>query len=451
MEDNKKKKTIKRCVLIILLLFVTLFQATNTHCKREISSWMNGFYGMESFAFKEKKNSNELSPMYGVWHLSDLAQYRETADKNMNPSERDNYMAYFKNADNTLRWDNISEWLNNDASEPSYVEYDVFAEIMLDMTDDELEKVIELGQIKCSGFSKYRLSDILKNVASVYVIKTSDERRKVFPIYDFRSEEFIRFDDAETRALGFLQTVIEIDNLKGKYVSVEISSEEYQPPIITCKCFTYKVIPKGTDILGLYSPVIMAYPRQTGLGLEETFKDIFVYDYKALANIKTSIRLPKEQLKQAMSFMLDIGYDNQCMEISGQIVQVTRENCVIAYIADIEYDETELKIRSSAYDIVKGQNMTVEQLKEHFVNRDDDFQMYYAWYLRQHSKQLETYKYAVRFSLANQGISSLEDATDSQLNKAMQLVSEAIKETDTYELGEGDGVVIKNWIQENGT
>ena len=149
-------------------------------------------------------------------------------------------MAYFKNSDNSLQWDNIAKWLSDESTAPSYIECDALAELMLNMTDDDLEKVIELGQIKSSGFHKYKISNSLKKVASVFVIKTSEERRKVFPKYDFYSEDFFRLDDAETRALGFLQTVIEIDSLNGKQVSVEISSEEYNSSKFVSKCFSYK-------------------------------------------------------------------------------------------------------------------------------------------------------------------------------------------------------------------
>ncbi|MBO4458079.1 MAG: hypothetical protein J5802_10190 [Butyrivibrio sp.] len=124
MEDNKKKnkKTIKICVLIGLVLLVTIFKANNMYCKREISSWMHDFYDRENFAFKEKPDSIEFCPIRGIWLLSDLAQYKEATDTVVDPSEHDKYIAYFKNADNILQWDNITEWLTNDSSTPYTIE-----------------------------------------------------------------------------------------------------------------------------------------------------------------------------------------------------------------------------------------------------------------------------------------------------------------------------------------
>ncbi len=428
MGDNKKekKKTRKICVLIVLVLLATIFTAGNIYCKREISTWMHDFYNRKNFAFNEKPDRSEFCPIQGIWQLSDLEQNKEATDTVVDPLEHDKYIAYFKNADNTLRWDNIIEWLTNEENVPSYVECDAFAELMLDMTDDDLEKVIELGQIKDSSFSKYKISDPLKKVASLFVIKTSEERRKVLYKKDYDLEEIIRFDDAETRALGFLQTVIEIDHLQGKQVSVEISSEEYRSQHNTDKCFNYMVIPKRIDNLGLYSPIIKVYPRLDGLGLDVTLDDIYIYDYYSLKNIKTSTKIPKGQLKQIMTLLLDIGNENRCMEISGQIVQVTRESCAIAYIADIDFDD-ELFYLAKAYSAHFQEEIRPEELKEHFFMYDEEFQAYYRWWLRYGEKETMEYRRLIMDEFRKQG-TSYDEATPEQREEAAKVVDQKLKE-----------------------
>ena len=429
MNDNKKNKTKKiiRCALIVLLMLMTLYKEWNIYCKREISSWIHDFYSRENFAFNQKSDKSEFCPIRGIWLLSDLAQYKEAAEKDIDSSAHDNYMAYFKNSDNSLQWDNIAKWLSDESTTPSYIECDALAELMLNMTDDDLEKVIELGQIKSSGFHKYKISNSLKKVASVFVIKTSEERRKVFPKYDFYSEDFFRLDDAETRALGFLQTVIEIDKLNGNQVTVEVSSEEYKPPTIVCKCFTYKIIPKGADIFKLYSPVITAYPRQTRDGIQSTLTDIFIYDAYTLKSFQKSVKLPIEQFKQAMTLMIDIGLDNRCMQTSGQIVQVTRENCAIAYISDIEFYDDELFYYAKAYGVHFRKDVSPKELKEHFLKYDESFQDYNNWWCAYGQEEVDNYSLNMIFELSDRGI-PYDEATPEQLEEAAKVVDKKLKE-----------------------
>ncbi len=429
MNDNKKNKTKKiiRCALIVLLMLMTLYKEWNIYCKREISSWIHDFYSRENFAFNQKSDKSEFCPIRGIWLLSDLAQYQEATEKDIDSSAHDNYMAYFKNSDNSLQWDNIAKWLSDESTAPSYIECDALAELMLNMTDDDLEKVIELGQIKSSGFHKYKISNSLKKVASVFVIRTSEERRKVFPKYDFYSEDFFRLDDAETRALGFLQTVIEIDKLNGNQVTVEISSEEYKPPTIVCKCFTYKIIPKGADIFKLYSPVITAYPRQTELGLKSTLTDIWIYDCYTLKNFQKSVKLPTEPFQQAIDLMIDIGFDNICMQTSGQIIQVTRENCAIAYIADIEFYDDELFYYAKAYGVHYRKDVSPQELKEHFLKYDESFQDYNNWWYEYSQEEVDNYSLNMIFELKDRGI-PYDEATPEQLEEAAKVVDKKLKE-----------------------
>ena len=429
MDDNKKNKTKKiiRCALIVLLMLMTLYKEWNSYCKREISSWIHDFYSRENFAFDKKSDNSEFCPIRGIWLLSDLAQYKEATEKDIDSSAHDNYMAYFKNSDNSLRWDNIAKWLTDESTAPSYVECDALAELMLNMTDDDLEKVIELGQIKSSGFHKYKISNSLKKVASVFVIKTSEERRKDFPKYDFDSEDFFFLYAAETRALGFLQTVIEIDKLNGNQVSVEISSEEYKPLKFVRKCFTYKIIPEGADIFKLDSPVITAYPRQISDGLKSTLTDICIYDCYTLKSFQKSVKLPTEQFEQAIDLMIDIGLDNRCMQTSGQVVKVTRENCAIAYIADIDFYDDELFYYAKAYGVHFRKDVSPQELKEHFLKYDESFQEYNDWWYYCGQEEVDNYNLYMIFELSDRGI-PYDEATLEQLEEAAKVVDKKLKE-----------------------
>jgi len=149
---------------------------------------------------------------------------------------------------------------------------------------------------------------------------------------------------------------------------------------------------------------------------------------------------------------LDTGNGAVCMGVEGTVIYNVGGTSGSVIINDIEYDEAKLKLRSGAYDIVKEADITVDELKEHYINGDAEYQKYYDWYFsKNRDEQLKTYSNAIEYSLEKKGINSIDNATDAQLNEAMQQVSEAIKATDTNELRNVDLQEIEKWIQENGT
>ena len=421
-----KKKKIIICLLIAGTFAITARVSTNAYYQRKLAAWMHDFYGRENFAFKEPVDSSGFSPILGVWQLSDLAQYKETEEVEIEDSNRDEYMTYFRNADNTLKWDNIAEWLVKDATDKFAAECDVFAELMLEMTDDDLEEVIELGQVKDSSFSKYRPSEALKNVASAYVIKTSEERRKAFPKYDFHSEKYDRLDGAEARALGFMQTVIEINSMPEKHVNVEISSKEYFPDEHRCKYYTYKVVPEGRINSELFSPVIVAYYRQTSLELIKIFTDAYTYDVHSMTKLKTVSRLPKNELIQVMSLIADIKLSNRYIEGCGHFIQVTRGNCAIGYVADIEFDEDRLFYYTKAYNVNTQADMSIDELKEHFFRYDEEFKDYADWWCYCGDDESSKYRMSLICELAERNL-SIDEATPEQLEEASKIVDQKIK------------------------
>ena len=217
--DRVQNKSKRKGIIMIMLAIVFAVTIIYSEFHRlTINKLISLFYEKDNFAFNvEDTDSNKgISAADGVWALTDLANYREVKDRSSNPTEWDTYTEFFRNEDGSLNWDNITDWAKSSDNEFSSIKYDVFAEIMVDMSDDDLEKLLDIGQIKSSTFSGYEISDTLKHIATIYVLKACDIRREDQSDENFTLEDYISYDDPEIRALAFLQTVIEINKLPGK-------------------------------------------------------------------------------------------------------------------------------------------------------------------------------------------------------------------------------------------
>ena len=147
---------------------------------------------------------------------------------------------------------------------------------------------------------------------------------------------------------------------------------------------------------------------------------------------------------------LTTGNNAMCMCVEGTVVYTSGNTSGSIQICGLEYDETELKIRNAAYNVANDQNMTVDQLKEHYVNGDEEFQQYSDWYFSPHAEeQNRNYKLALRKIIEMKYDSLLEDASDEQIEEASQQLSEIINDTDTNELLDKDYAVIEKAIEES--
>ena len=423
-----KKRKIRPGVLILIVLLVAAGSLLTLHYnyKRTLGSMLIGFYDKQNFAFNEAPHApdKEYNAPDGIWFMTDLADYRALADEQTDSEAWKSSMEYFSNPDGSLNWDNIETWLQSSDNDVSSTEYDVFARMMLDMTDDDLEKILLLGQIKRSPF-KYEVGDTLKHLASIFAITANDHRKEVQPSEYSREDEYVLPEETEIRALAFLQTVIELENMNGKLGVVEISAEEYKYSK-PCRCFTFQVTAEGAMSSKLYSPTITVYPRRSGELLDFSIDEIVKYNLMTLAEMKTYYNVPVNELKWVTRFMLNIGDDPKYIELSGNIVQVTRGNCSVAYVADAEFDE-DLFYNVKAYNVYEQLEMTTDELISHYLDYDKEYQNYYNWWLYGGKKKIESYRNKIHDLLREQNI-NMKDATPEQLEEAARQADEQIRE-----------------------
>ncbi|SFU87689.1 hypothetical protein [Butyrivibrio sp. M55] len=455
----------------------------------------------------EVTSNNDLFPLNEIDHkLVSYAATKASSDH------------YFCNKDGSLNWDNITEWIKMDSIDETSYEYDVFSAKMMDMSDEDIEKLLNLGMVANTdnmpkivewtsdyyGSKKYIESQNIQITARRYAeIMNVARNREGYNYLSLSERAYI--DDNETRSIAFLEATQAMSDGGGLNMVADITTEGTDGEKV------YKVqinvipgsgsnITEGEVLVDSYETFdktrnITVYPRASADVIDKYLDDQakiqmghdvkFIYshnlkdvDYEKIVmqtlDVASEyapepvqicmkgvdvISLGKEMAQdyknsvEASTAMkgLDTGNGAICMGVEGSVVYNVSGTSGSVIINDIEYNETELKLRSGAYDIATGADVTPDELKEHYVNGDDDYHKYYDWYYNPNrSEQMETYRDAVRYSLANKGI-SLENATDIQLNEAMKQVSEAIKETNSYELRNVDKQEIKNWIQENGT
>ena len=264
-----------------------------------------------------------------------------------------------------MNWDNITDWAKSSDDEFSSIKYDVFAEIMVDMSDDDVEKILDIGQINSSTFSGYEISDTLKHIATIYVLKASDIRREEQSDESFTLEDSISYDDPEIRALAFLQTVIEINKLSGKKCLVDITKDK--------NGYTFKVKPDGVLSLDLYSPKIKVSRRLYNLEIDMWLDQVYLYNHDGMKHIKNRALLPIQRIKQLNSMILNIGNDGMRMIFYGYELVVMYGDCAVAYIGDLEFDDKELLQKLTEYNENNQIDMSLDELKEHYLKYDDEY------------------------------------------------------------------------------
>ena len=455
----------------------------------------------------EVTSNNDILPLNEIDHK--LVAYAATKAS----SEH-----YFCNKDGSLNWDNVTEWIKRDSIDETSYEYDYFSAKMMDMSDEDVEKLLNLGMVASTdgqpnivewtsdyyGSKKYAESQNIQVTARRYAeIMNVVRNREGYNYLSLSDRAYV--DDNENRSLAFLEATKSMANSGGMNMVADIKTEgSYGEKVyhvqINAIPGSGNGISESEAIVDSYETFektrnITVYPRASTDVIDKYLddqakihmgKDVkFIYshnlkdvDYEKIlaqtlevasehapapAQICMKgvdvVSLGKEMAQdyknsvEASTAMkgLDTGNGAVCMGVEGTVIYNVGGTSGSVIINDIEYDERELMLRSGAYDIATGADITVDELKEHYVNGDAEYQKYYDWYYSHNSKeQQNTYEDVVRYMLAQNNI-SLEDATDTQLNEAMQQVSEAIKATETNELRNVDLQEIEKWIQENGT
>lgn len=456
----------------------------------------------------EVTSNNDLFPLNEIDHkLVSYAATKASSDH------------YFCNKDGSLNWDNITEWIKLAPIDETSYEYDVFSAKMMDMSDEDIEKLLNLGMVANTdsmpdivewtsdyyGSKKYIESQNIQITARRYAeIMNVARNREGYNYLSLSERAYI--DDNETRSIAFLEATQAMSDGGGLNMVADITTEGADGEKV------YKVqinvipgsgndITEGEVIADSYETFdktrnITVYPRASSDVIDKYLDDQakiqmghdvkFIYshnlkdvDYEKIVmqTLDVASNFAPEPVQKCMMGVdavsfgkemvqdyknsveastamkgLDTGNGAICMGVEGSVVYNVSGTSGSVIINNIEYNETELKLRSGAYDIATGADITSDELKEHYVSGDDEYQKYFDWYYSKNGKeQMKTYSDAVDYSLAKKGISSIDDATDAQLNEAMQQVSEAINATDTDELRKVDLQKIENWIQENGT
>lgn len=417
-------------------------------------------------------------------------------------------LAYFLNEDGSYNWDNISEWLKSDPIDVTSMEYAEFAKLMLDMSDDDIKKILMLGQ-KCnldeipapiSYFTPkdYSEGEQIKILASVYALMAT-ECREISETSDVKDQiakdDLIRIQDQETRALAFLQAVVELDKLPGTKGEVDISTET---DVLGRKIYTIKIdsIPNMNNkdpgaIFGealtsdLYSHTITVHPR--GTDSIDPNLDYHVSEYlESQIHFLTSGEMTSDDYDRIASQILTVlaeagsdfggealsavigktmfvlnfaqlakdlcddmkngaaaeaaiealrqGNTAICMCITGSVVYTSGGMSGGAHIANISFDEKKLTVLAAGYSIFAKRYVSPEELKEHFLSNDEEFQHYYDWYYsgEQARKQYEEF---VEHALLQAGIGSLEVATEEEVQAAIYEANAAIFNNNNFDLG----------------
>ncbi|SDB56822.1 hypothetical protein SAMN02910298_02929 [Pseudobutyrivibrio sp. YE44] len=356
------RQKIKKKIIIIIFIFGAIVIAMySAYYKMKLKSLTVDFYERNNFGFNSQIKEIDVEQLVSpdaVWFVTDLADYREVSDASSNPIEWDSNKVYFSNEDGSLNWNNIKTWMQDSEIKSTSIEYDVLAEMMIDMSDDDIEKIVELGQVKSPNHFGYELTDNVKHLASIYVLKAKEIENK---------DEI----QAEPRALGFLQTLIEIENLSGEHCSVDISRVERD-------YYSFQIRSEGVIKSDLYSPQIIVSNRLWEMDLDFALDDVYSCNSKELKKIQSVLFLEREQVKAINRLLLDIGNDAMDMKMTGYVINVNRGGLGIAYLADVEFRDEALLEVITEYNERNNVEMTIEEMKEHYLKYDDVYLNYFA-------------------------------------------------------------------------
>ena len=422
--------------------------------------------------------------------------------------------------DGKYDWDAINEWIKKNAIDNTSIEYAVFGQKMIDMSDDEIETLLNNGMFSnTKGVSKvfsdycgattYSEGENLQIAAQRYAAMMNIARNS--DNYDSLTlEQQILIDNNETRSIAVLEATKKMAKNGGMNMYVDLSTENKSGG--NAYIIEIKAIPNNSQSESqalanmadsyLKDSKIVVYPRasekvidkysheQTTIVLQSYIKPIYSHEFSDSDYEKVAIQMVKilakeggkvagetasgvvsialkgvdialkgkalaEDYKKSAEATtaieaLNTGSNAMSMCVEGTVIYTTGNTSGSVQIYGLEYDENELRLRNAAYNIANGQNMTVDQLKEHYINGDADFQNYSDWYYSPHTaEQCANYKNALRKMVETKYSCKLEDATDDQINDASQQLSAIINDTRTNELLNKDYTVIEKAIEES--
>ena len=438
-------------------------------------------------------------PTYSLKVSQLRAGYQLTlnVDSQVFGSEIDNkrvaYEATYETANNyfceggELNWENISEWLKADPIDEDSLEYSVFAEHMRNMTDEEIENVLALGQIETAvPFLPdiYERGPVLPIISDRYYLLVET----LFFRQDISEEEYKELIDQETRSIAFAKVVEAMENNGGCKVTVDFSPTDCEDG----KIYTVNMMVESRNdtaftkdpILNSYaqsnlanslSRTIVVYPnaseealdnylREEAIDVLETFEHpILLMEYSkddvkniCLQTIEYVIgKVYGEVGKQdryglcfdALTIAESIAKDYEdtiaargatealkqgkaaeSMAVTGRVISTTGTGEKGIVIENYTIDEKKLLIRVASYNGSKNESLSLKSLMDSYSENGDDFQKYNDWYGsstgRNNSK---SYEYAVKEAIEKMyNVNSMDLVSLEQVSEAIGLVDEAV-------------------------
>lgn len=201
---------------------------------------------------------------------------------------------------NDLNWDNIALWLKSDIIRDQSYEFVYFADVLQNMKNDGLDKLVDLGQIHTKTNTFYT-SKVLSILADNFIALIHEEKA----LGDVLPDEY-DFEYLETKAIAFSTIVSYLEQSNGIKTDVHFSSFEgtdiktvivkytleqlnISPTKNTEITFTF--YPSSSDyalqnilndnsIKSLYSNVLPIHSNQRN---EKAINDLYMYARKYLA------------------------------------------------------------------------------------------------------------------------------------------------------------------------
>lgn len=394
----------------------------------------------------------------------------------------DNTAKNYLGSEGNWNWDNISVWLKSEVIDWSSEEYFYFAREMQEMTDEELEKVIDYAQIRNITISGvyYKMSDVLPLIADYYLLEVNAQKQ----LTDYYDNDYEKYATQEARAIAFAQAVSYMPNGGARKCNVDFSTMEGIDGTVHTAKVTFEGLNISDPAVGLWDAAkhsrdlaitITVNPRSsdramskdlndgvkgvllanvspfyTGVLTEEDRYDLALkvgkYVKSKVLGLATSevdplglgqdvmdfaeeVQEAYNQSKRALGAVdaANMGEAAMSMAISGRVVNIDGKQGYTSYVLDETYDENALAVRAAAFSKFSGDVVTTDELKESYNENGEVYIAYNDWYFSEHGKDdLEQYEKEVEEALKivkqTTDDVNIEDATLEEVEKAIDII-----------------------------
>ena len=324
-------------------------------------------------------------------------------------------------------WDAIEAWYKaeddfNDDYHYTSKEYDVLAIAMQNMSDKEIEQLLEHACYSAGNFSgSYTLSEKLgilserhqmhvdvsrevgndkivseKDYARAILVKNLSDRMRAIAGYEHNLIPKISYDEEKKAYTGVVNDYL--------YESA-IDNNPFEPrndqKVVVYETGAPARVEQNLD------DVVDGTIAELAPGIDlkkETTKYVFeqvvsiVYEKYDIDNPSEPIISNLKELEKSYeaSIMgegarkaLAIGNSIQCMEASGPIVHISDKNNNTSYIYNPQYDDKKLVFNVAAYNKATGSHYTIADMKKEYMGNTEEFKKYQEWYTDNNNEILE--------------------------------------------------------------